>query len=166
MMIAMRKWLPVGAISLVGVMVIAVVLYSPISGGHESPNGGPVVVIKSSGDWNYTVSLNATQITTSQSVLVWGNLTYIGQNDTIVFLGRPNVALTVFNSSGGVVWAWTPILSTWKYMFTPTNSTFDDHAHIPAYTLMPGRYSVYVGPRLGVNSLDANLATTTDFWVV
>ncbi len=118
------------------VAVYAASLYSPsaISGSTTLSNSTSIILFKTWGPWNYTVSINATLVNRGQSIFVVGSLTYLGPSNTTITRGTPFLSLSVYDSSGKLVWVFGPSFATFPNVPMIRGEKFTVGACIPTST--------------------------------
>jgi hypothetical protein len=121
------------------------------------------------------------------ALLVSGELTYHGQANTTIDEVEPINGLSVFNSAGGLVWAYTPGEMNFEATITPgetlgspicilvatTPPTPSEQYHGCDFAFrqqpLPGAYAIEIGPQFysstGHQYLGNNLLITANFTV-
>jgi hypothetical protein len=180
------------------IVIAAVAIYAASTGSSliktettavtstAEPNG-TLVLSKTWGQWAYRVSINSTSVRVGGALLVSGELTYSGQTDTTIFEVLPTNGLSVYNSTGGLVWEYTPGEVTEKVTITP-GETLGFPICIPITTAalaptaqnhncefafrqqpVPGVYAIEVGPQFFSypenQDLGSNLLVTANFTI-
>lgn len=91
-------------------------------GAEIEPNGS-LLLSKTMGPWVYDVSVNSTSVSVGGALLAFGDLTYRGQSNVTIDEVEPlNGGLAVFNSTGGLVWEYTPSEINFDATITPGES--------------------------------------------
>jgi hypothetical protein len=83
---------------------------------------GSLLLSKAYGQWSYSVLVNSTSVDEGAALLVFGDLTYRGQTNTTIDETDPIDLLAVFNSTGGMVWEYTPSEVNFDATITPGES--------------------------------------------
>jgi hypothetical protein len=88
----------------------------------EIEANGSLLLYKAYGQWSYSVLVNSTSVGEGGALLVFGDLTYRGQANTTIDEVDPIDLLGVFNSTGGMVWEYTPSEVNFDATITPGES--------------------------------------------
>jgi hypothetical protein len=150
------------------------------------PNGS-LLMSKTWGNWTFTLSMNSTSVKVGGALLAFGRLTYNGQANTTIDEVEPIVGIGIYNSTGGMVWQFSPSQVIVEVTITP-GETLGTDVCIPITTValapsaqnhncqfalnqepLPGVYSVEVGPNFysstGNQDLGSNLQITANFTI-
>jgi hypothetical protein len=147
---------------------------------------GQLLLFKTWGPWIYDVSINSTSVRVGGALLVSGTLTYHGKVNITIDEVEPTNGLSVYNSTGGMVWEYTPGEITFEATITPgetlgspicipvtttppSPSAQNHNCDFPFRQPVPGVYSIEVGPQFyssqGHQDLGSNLLVTANFTV-
>jgi hypothetical protein len=155
------------------------------SSGIE-PNGS-LLMSKTWGNWTFNFSMNSTSVKVGGALLASGRLTYNGLTNTTIVEIEPIVGVGVYNSTGGVVWQFSPGEITVQVTVTP-GETLGTDVCIPITTVavapsaqnhncqfafnqqpLPGMYSIEAEPGFysstGNQNLGSNLQITANFTI-
>jgi hypothetical protein len=150
------------------------------------PNGS-LLMSKTWGNWTFNLSMNSTSVKVGGALLAFGRLTYNGQANTTIEEVEPIVGVGVYNSTGGMVWQFSPSQVIVEVTVT-SGETLGTDVCIPITTValapsaqnhncqfalnqepLPGVYSIEVGPNFysstGNQDLGSNLQITANFTI-
>jgi hypothetical protein len=149
------------------------------------PNGS-LLLSKTVSPWVYDVLVNSTSASVGGALLVFGDLTYSGLANVTIDEADPLNGLEVFNSTGGLVWEYTPSSINFDATITP-GETLGGPICIPVTTTppapsgqnhdcqfafrqpVPGLYSIEVAPIFysvpSHQDLGDNLQITANFTI-
>jgi hypothetical protein len=150
------------------------------------PNGS-LLLSKAWGPWVYDVLVNSTSVSVGGALLVSGTLTYLGQVNTTIDEAEPINSLSVYNSTGGLAWEYTPGGINFEATITP-GETLGSPVCIPVTIVppvpsgqnhgcedpfgqqpLPGLYSIEAEPGFfsstGHQDLGSNLQITANFTI-
>ena len=154
-------------------------------GAEIEPNGS-VFLSKTWGPWSYDVLVNSTSVSVGGALLVSGTLTYHGKVNITIAEVEPTNGLSVYNSTGGMVWEYTPGEINFEGTITPGEtlgfpicipitttppapSAQNHDCSFPFKQPVPGVYSMEVGPQFfssqGHQNLGSDLQITSNFTV-
>ncbi len=149
------------------------------------PNGS-LLLSKSMGPWVYNVLVNSTSVRAGGALLLLADLTCHGQGNTTIVEVEPINSVGVYNSTGSMVWEFTPSQVTVGATVTPGEtlggyvcisitttppapSAQNHNCSFPFSQPVPGVYSLEAAPTfyssLGNTDLGDNLLITANFTV-
>jgi outer membrane protein assembly factor BamB len=136
-------------ILIVAALAASLYLYgSTTSIPSVNPSSGATVLSKTWDSWNYTVSLNATRVTVGESILVWGNLTYTGQNSITINQVNPSIGLSVYDAAGKLAWMYA--VPGFNFIANITaGQKINYYVVVPTSTLKSGTYTIETEPTFG-----------------
>ena len=156
-----------------------------IPSAELEPNGS-LLLSRTYGPWSYSVLVNSTSVSVGGALLLLGDLTYRGQGNITIGEVEPINSVSVYNSTGGQVWDYTPEAVTVEATVTP-GETLGGYVCIPITTTppapsaqnhncdfsfrqpVPGVYSIEAAPTFyssfGNANLGDNLLITANFTV-
>lgn len=92
----------IGAVTL-AVVFLGTSTRQTVTRTETEPNGS-LLLSKTWGLWSYDVLMNSTSVRVGGALLVSGTLTYHGQTNITIDEVEPINGLSVYNSTGGMVW--------------------------------------------------------------
>lgn len=97
--------------------------------------------------WNFTVSINATELNRGQTVQLIATLKNIGSTNQTITYTDPFINPQVSDKNGTAVWAWNPIQAIFVNYTMTKGETFIQAVNIPTSDLSLGHtYNVQVVP--------------------
>jgi hypothetical protein len=139
------------------------------TGRFSAPDAAATTLSKTWDSWNYTISLNATNVKAGELILIRSMLTYTGQNSTRVALSAPYAQVRDLNAGGKLVWEYISGGVYYPRNFSKGEST-SSNVYIPTSGFKPGIYAIYAEPGLDsypdFQDLGVNLQIKTNFTVI
>jgi hypothetical protein len=160
---------------------------STVTPSAEIEPNGSLLMSKTWGNWTFNLSMNSTSVKVGGALLASGGLTYDGLTNITIVKVDPIVDVSVYNSTGGMVWQFTPGGVIVGATVTP-GETLGVDVCIPITTIalapsaqdhncqfafnqqpLPGVYSIEVEPNFysstGNQDLGSDLQITANFTI-
>ena len=93
----------------------------------------------SSGEWNFTVSINSSSVARGHPIQLIASLTNIGPNETVKEFIQPFINPEVYAANGSELWQWNPPQTTSPNTTFPSGQTISQSMVIPTSQLHSGQ---------------------------
>jgi hypothetical protein len=164
----------------------AVTTTTTLTPSAELEPNGSLLLSKTYGPWSYSVLVNSTSVSVGGALLLLADLTYHGQGNTTIEEVEPINSVGAYNSTGRMVWEFTPSQITFEATVTPGEtlggyvcisvtttppapSAQNHNCSFPFRQPVPGVYSLEAAPTFysssGSQNLGGNLQVTANFTV-